>query len=63
MVTFCCLVIVAALIYYYMHRDKKPQEQEESSIVWQDYERKLYMKGNEAFLEYKGVTYTFGCQP
>lgn len=33
------------------------------SIVWQDNERKLYMKGEEAFLEYNGETYTFGCQP
>lgn len=44
-------------------KSEKPKEQEESSIVWQDYERKLYKKGNEAFLEYKGATYTFGCQP
>lgn len=41
---------------------EEPAEPEEK-IVWQDNKRKLYLKGEEAFLEYNGETYTFGCQP
>ena len=41
---------------------EEPAEPEER-IVWQDDERKLYMRGEDAFLDYKGDTYSFGCQP
>lgn len=33
------------------------------SIVWQDIDRKLYMEGDEAILEYHNERYIFGCQP
>ena len=33
------------------------------NIVWQDIDRKLYMEGDEAILEYHNERYTFGCQP
>ena len=33
------------------------------TIVWEDANCKLYMKGKKAYLDYKGLTYHFGLQP
>ena len=34
-----------------------------STIIWQDADRKLSMSDGQPTLQYKGKTYTFGCQP
>ena len=41
----------------------KPPTDPEKQIVWQDGERRLWLEGNEAILEYRGERYTFACQP
>lgn len=77
MITFLLILIVIAAGYLWYKESKKDQAQPEAKpaqpeaepaepekqIVWQDGERRLWLEGNEAILEYRGERYTFACEP
>ena len=78
MITFLLILIVCAAGYLWYKESKKDQAESteakpaepeakpaepKKQIVWQDGERRLWLEGNEAILEYQGERYTFGCEP